>query len=98
MDLDRIFSEVLEASKDGFLAEKYVTDIMNEVESKSNYPKTGSPLYYEDGFTGYYYVTIKAYLAFYRIDKNVMFVDRVLFGRSDYMRCLRIFLEKKDRE
>ena len=48
------------------------------------------PVYYENSFTGYYYVVFKAYLAFYRLEKETMLVDQVLTGKSDYMRILRL--------
>ena len=87
-DLDRVWAEVFEASKSFDVTEKYIDDLMNKVEEKSDYPESGAPLYYEDSFTGYRFVVYKVYMAFYRIDGNVMFIDRVLFGRSDYMRYL----------
>ena len=92
-DLDRVWSEVFEASKNQIITIKYIDDLMNKIEAKADYPKSGSPLYYENGFTGYYYVVFKAYLAFYRIENNSILVDRVLLGKSDYMRILHLGLE-----
>ena len=92
-DLDRVWSEVFETSKNQIITIKYIDDLMNKIEAKADYPKSGSPLYYENGFTGYYYVVFKAYLAFYRIENNSILVDRVLLGKSDYMRILHLGLE-----
>ena len=89
-DLDRVRAEVFEASKSYDITKKYIDDLMNKVEAKADYPKSGSPLYYQDSFTGYYFVVFKAYLAFYRLEDDVMLIDRVLFGRSDYMRYLHL--------
>ncbi len=89
-DLDRIWSEVFEASKSQKTTIKYIDDLMDKIESKAEYPKSGSPLYYENRFTGYYFVVFKAYLAFYRIENNSMLVDRVLLGKSDYLRILHL--------
>lgn len=89
-DLDRVWSEVYEASKNFEITANYVNDLMNKVESKADYPESGTPLYYEDSFTGYYYIVFKAYIAFYRLENNKMLIDRVLFGRSDYIRDLHI--------
>ena len=89
-DLDRVWAEVFEVSKDIEITERYIEDLLDKVEKKSAYPKSGSPLYYENSFTGYYFVVFKAYLAFYRLEKETMLVDRVLFGKSDYMRILRL--------
>ena len=87
-DLDRVYAEVLEASKDTDTAIRYIDDLMDRVASKSEFPKSSSPLYYEGGFTGYYFVVFKAYMAFYRVDADRIYVDRVVFGRSDYMRSI----------
>ena len=89
-DLDRVWAEVFEASKSYDITKKYIDDLMDKDEAKADYPKSGSPLYYQDSFTGYYFVVFKAYLAFYRLEDDVMLIDRVLFGRSDYMRYLHL--------
>ena len=87
-DLDRVWAEVYKASKDIEITERYIEELLDKVEKKSDYPKSGAPLYYENTFTGYYFIVFKAYLAFYRLEKETMLVDRVLFGKSDYMRTL----------
>ena len=84
-DLDRVWNEVYEASKEADIATRYVDGLMDCVAEKRAFPKSGAPLYYENGFTGYYYVVFKAYMAFYRIVEERILVDRVVFGRSDYM-------------
>ena len=55
-DLDRVWSEVFRASRSYDITERYLNDLMDIVESKSEYPLSGAPLYYEDRFTGYYFV------------------------------------------
>ena len=94
-DLDRVWAEVLEASKSYEITEKYIEELLDKVEAKVDYPKSGSPLYYENSFTGYYYVVFKAYLAFYRLEADRMLIDRVLFGRSDYFRTLHLVPEEE---
>lgn len=63
---------------------------MDKVAAKEDQLKSGSPLYYEDSFTGYYFVVFKSYMVFYRLEDNIILGDRVLYGKSDYMRCLHI--------
>ena len=89
-DLDRVWSEVLEASKSYEITERYIEELLDKVEEKADHPKAGSPLYYENTFTGYYFVVFKAYIAFYRLESDRMLIDRVLFGRSDYFRILHL--------
>ena len=81
---------MFEASKDIEITERYIEELLDKVEKKSDYPESGSPLYYENTFTGYYFVVFKAYLVFYRLEKETMLVDRILFGKSDYMRILNV--------
>jgi len=87
-DLDRVWEEVYAASKSVETSSRYVNDLMDEIGKKQEFPKSGTPLYYQNIFTGYYYVVFKAYIAFYCVDDESMKVDRILLGRSDYMRVL----------
>ena len=87
-DLDRVWSEVFEVSKSLDITISYIEELMGKVEAKNMFPESGTPLYYEDSFTGYYYVVFKAYMAFYRIDDDSVLVDRIMSGKSDYMRRL----------
>ncbi len=87
-DLDRVWDEVYEASRDFDIADKYIKDLRTVIQEKKKYPKSGKRLCYMSEFTGIYYVTFKEYMAFYRIIDNIIEVGRVLFGRSDYMKTL----------
>lgn len=89
-DLDRVWEEVLKASQSYDTAGRYVNDLLDKIEAKADYPESGAPLYYQDSFTGYYFVIFKAYLAFYRVKDETIRVDRILYGKSDYMRCLHL--------
>ena len=40
-----------EASKDPEITEKNIKELLDKDEKKSDYPKSGSPLYYENTFT-----------------------------------------------
>ena len=87
-DLERVWDEVLEASKDFDIADKYVKELRNTLMQKKKFPKTGRPLTYMGEFTGVYFVAFKEYTAFYRIHGDSIEVARVLFFRSDYMKVL----------
>ena len=89
-DLERVRLEVLNASTSNDVTDKYINDLLDAVEAKADFPKSGKPLYYENTFTGYYFVIFKAYLAFYRVEQTSVLVDRVLFSGSDYMKILRL--------
>lgn len=85
-DLDNIWEEIYEVSQDITITTNYINNLMDKVEAKSYYPKSGTPLYYENKFTGYYFVVFKKYIAFYRLKNQTIFVDRILYAKSDYIR------------
>ena len=87
-DLDRVFAEVAEASGDEETARRYADGLIDKIEGKAAFPKSGAPLYYGELFTGFYFVVFKAYLTFYRVEGSEMLVDRVLYRKSDYLRAI----------
>ena len=95
-DMDGIFDEVLMVSCDLDITHRYLEDLQDKIEEMVGHPKTGTPLYYEELFTGYYSVRFKEYLAFYRLEETVMYVDRVLQRKRDYLSLL--FGRDKDGE
>ncbi len=95
-DMDAIFDDVLMVSCDLDITHRYLDNLQDKIESMVKHPKTGTPLYYEELFTGYYSVRFKEYLAFYRLEGTMMYVDRVLQRKRDYMSIL--FGRDKDEE
>ena len=89
-DLDRVWAEVFEASQSKEVTREYLDELLDKIEAKADFPASGSPLYYENSFTGYYFIVFKAYLIFYRIKDNIISVDRILYGKSDYLRHLHL--------
>ena len=87
-DLDRIWSEVWEVSRDPDTADEYIKGLRGSVRKKRDYPKSGIPVSYMGEFTGIYMVSFKAYIAFYRIHGNVIEIGRFLYAKSDYLRIL----------
>ncbi len=87
-DLNDVFTDVLTASGSLEITHKYLDELQDEIESMVKRPKTGTPLYYDEQFTGYCFVRFKEYLAFYRIEDTRMLVDRILFRKCDYIRLL----------
>lgn len=87
-DMDRVWSEVWQASRDYDTADKYINDLRDQIRKKIDFPKSGSPLSYMGEFTGIYMVYSKEYIAFYRIHGGAIEVSRVLFARNDYIRTL----------
>ena len=87
-DLQRILMDVYDISRDEETTRRYVRALVDKVEAKAEHPRSGIPLYWEDRFTGYYYVVYKAYLGFYYIVPGGICVERFLPAKSDYGRWL----------
>lgn len=87
-DLDHVWFDVFEASHSEETASRYVSDFIEKIEAKARFAGSGSPLYFKDTFTGYYFIVFKSYMAFYRLDGETMCIDRIIYGRRDYMRLL----------
>ena len=87
-DMDSVWDEVYEASQSPDIADKYIKDFAEVIAGKKHFPKSGTPLRYKGLFTGFYYVTFKKYMAFYRIEDNFVEVIRIIYGKRDYMQVL----------
>lgn len=75
-------------------AVKTAAKITNGIRMLATFPESGAPLSGVIGFeTDYRYVVCGHYAVFYRYDGGSVFVDRVLYGRRDYMRILFDFSE-----
>ena len=87
-DLERVQDEVFEACRDVETTQRYLDGMMDRIEAKADNPRSRTPLYWFDRFTGYYYVVYKAYIAFYYPADDGIRIERILHGKSDYMRRL----------
>lgn len=66
-----------------------VNQIQDTISKLADYPHSGAPLSarYED-VGNYRYLVCGSYMAFYRVEDNTVFVDRILYGRRDYISIL----------
>lgn len=88
-DLEEIWDYIALKLCNQQAAEDTVNGIMDVVDELIMFPERGAKLYFDDGLmTGYRYVMYKNYMSFYRIGKNEVFVDRVLYAKTDYMNIL----------
>ena len=88
-DLDEIWDYIALEQGVPAAAQAVVTAIVDRISQLSSFPLLGTPLA-EDGLAErqYRYVLAKGYLAFYRRADRVIYVDRILHSRRDYMRAL----------
>ena len=60
-----------------------------EIDSLRRFPESGAPLIPPGKeLCPYRYLVCKNYLVFYHTDKTTVMVDRVLYGRRDYLALL----------
>ena len=87
-DLTRIKEEVFQACQDEDTTKKYLKELVTKINEKEAFPESGSPLIFLGLFTGYRFVVYKAYIAFYTVENDMVLVDRILLGKSDYLSIL----------
>ena len=82
--------EYISNELDSPIAAKNVTDkIIKQISTLSDFPKIGTMLSsIIDMETGYRFLVCGSYTAFYRYIDNTVFVDRILYGKRDFMRIL----------
>ena len=87
-DMDEIWNYISNELLNPTAANDTINGILDNVEKIKEHPESGSPLYFDDIFSGYRFVMFKNYLAFYRISGSDIYVDRVLYVKRDFMKIL----------
>ena len=88
-DLDEIWDYISDVLKNPIAAENTVNSILDKIDLLEDQPEIGVQLFFDDGLnSGYRYVIYNNYLAFYRIYPDTVYVDRVIYGKRDYMKLL----------
>ena len=88
-DLDDIFAYISDSLSNPIAAENTVNGILDTVDMLKDHSGIGKPLYFSsDIFSGYRYLVYKNYLIFYRSNKDTSYVDRILYGKRDYISLL----------
>lgn len=88
-DLDEIYDYISSEIKNPSAASGTVDAILNAADSLEDFPYVGSlveglpPIYGE-----YRFITVRNYIVFYRLSEGQVFIDRILYGRRDYLRLL----------
>lgn len=88
-DLDEIYDYISSALKNPQAASNTINKILDKTDMLADDPEIGTGLYLENNlFSGYRYMISDNYLAFYRITSEAVFVDRVIYGKRDYLKLL----------
>lgn len=88
-DLDDIWDYIVSELQNRFAAEHVVDRIMDAVDQLKNFAEMGTSLSsIADVGTDYRFLVSGNYMVFYRVQDSDVYIDRVLYGRSDYMSAL----------
>ena len=88
-DLDDIWDYIVSELQNRSAAERVIDCIIDAVDPLKNFAEMGAPLSsIADIGTDYRFLVSGNYMVFYRVQGNDVYIDRVLYGRSDYMSVL----------
>jgi addiction module RelE/StbE family toxin len=88
-DLDEIWDYISGKLQNPSAAQNTVSGILDTIDMLREQAEIGKMLYFTSGlYSGYRYLIYKNYLAFYRVVSDIVFVDRVIYEKRDYMRLL----------
>lgn len=88
-DLDDIWDYIVSELQNCSAAERVINRIIDAVDPLKNFAEMGTPLSsIADIGTDYRFFVSGNYMVFYRVQGNDVYIDRVLYGRSDYMSVL----------
>ena len=88
-DLDDIWDHIVLELQNRSAAERVINRIIDAVDPLKNFAEMGTPLSsIADVGTDYRFLVSGNYMVFYRVQGNDVYIDRVLYGRSDYMSVL----------
>ena len=88
-DLDAIWDFYLEEVQNIDAAVKIIDSITEDIDQLADFPELGPPLSsVADVESNYRFLVTGNYLSFYRQDGNDVSIDRILYGRRDYISIL----------
>ncbi len=96
-DLDAIWSYIHDELQNPVAAQKTVSAILDTIEKLRDFPKIGILISaITDIDSDYRYLVCGKYISFYRIEVSAVIIDRILYGRRDYIRVLFGDLSEED--
>ena len=96
-DLDDIWDYIVSELQNHSAAEHVIDRIMDAVDQLKNFAEMGTLLSsIADVSSEYRYLVSGNYMVFYRIQGSDVYIDRVLYGRSNYINILFNDLLRED--
>lgn len=88
-DLDEIWKYIFEELQNPIAAQKTVYSILDTIEKLKEFSEMGPDLSsVTDVENSYRFLVCGNYLAFYRVNGVEVSIDRILYGKRDYLRIL----------
>jgi plasmid stabilization system protein ParE len=88
-DLDEVWAYIATELQNPSPATRIINAIMDSTNQLTDFAEMGAPLSsIANVESDYRFLVHGNYLIFYRIEGDEIYVDRVLFGRRDYLRIL----------
>lgn len=87
-DLSEIKQYISTELRNPSSAERIITSISKELHGLQQFPEMGAVLDARRRADPYRYLVCGHYIAFYRVRDDTVYVDRILYGRRDYMALL----------
>ena len=88
-DLETIWSYIHDELQNPAAAQKTVSGILDTIEKLRDFPEIGALISaITDIDSDYRYLVYGKYISFYRIEGPAVIIDRILYGRRDYLRVL----------
>lgn len=88
-DLDKIFDYIAFELKDIIAADNTVNGIIDSINILKHFAESGSILCLPIGEVTIYRCVISGnYLSFYHLSEDEVYIDRILYGKWDYIKIL----------
>ena len=88
-DLDETYDYIFHEKQNPIAAHNTIQGIRNVITELKTLDNIGVKVFLPDGIeTPYRFVQYKNYLAFYRQIDNHVYIDRILYGKRDYLQIL----------
>lgn len=88
-DLDEIWAYIFEYLQNPKAAKNTMDSILGTIEKLREFAEMGSPLsLITEIENDYRFLVCANYMAFYRINKDEVTIDRILYCKRDYLRIL----------
>ena len=87
-DLDETAVYMRNVLRNPGAAWKFVQDMKKQLQILRDFPEMGTPFESADSEAIYRRLVCGNYVALYRLDGDAVYVDRILYGRRNYMALL----------